>query len=136
MKSLDRPAELVFRKLTEGLAKVGDCRKIDDTLMAEVVEQTTMGPLVWLTRFDEHPSGDLMRDVDVVFLISSIKAITGDLVQDAEERIYPISYRRDGVNKESIIIKDGRWNVQLELQTTICRFAEQWMLSISEERKV
>ena len=68
MKSLDRPAELVFRKLTDGLVKVGDCRKIDDSLMAEVVEQTTMGPLMWITRFDEHLSGNFVRDVDVVFL--------------------------------------------------------------------
>ena len=133
MKALDSGPEAIFRKLTDGLATVGDCRKIDDTLMAEVVEQTKLGPLVWITRFDEHPSGNLMRDVDVVFLISSIKAITGNLVQDAEERIYPISYRRNGLNQEAVVIKNGRWNVRLELQATICQFAERWLLNISEQ---
>ena len=136
MKPLDEPAEVVFRKLTDGLAKVGDCWKIDGSTMAEFVEQTKLGPLVWITRFDEAPGGNLMRDVDVVFLISSIKAITGNLVQDAEERIYPISYRRNGLNQESIVIKNGRWNVYPELQAKISCFAEQWMLAISEERKL
>ena len=134
MKPLDSGPEAVFRKLTDGLVKVGDCRKIDDTLMAEVVEQTKLGPLVWITRFDGHPSGNLMRDVDVVFLISSIKAITGDLVQDAEERIYPISYRRNGLNQEAVVIKNGRWNVYPELQAQICQFAERWMLNISKQQ--
>ena len=134
MKPLDSRPEAVFRKLTNGLVKVGDCRKIDDSPTVEVIGQTTLGPLVSLAHFDEHPSGNLVRDADVVFLISSIKAITGDLVQDADERIYPVSYRRNGLNQESLIAKNGRWNVRLELQTKICQFAERWMLNISKQQ--
>jgi len=133
MKPLNRQAEVVFRKLTNGLTQVGDCRKINGSLVVQFTEQTKLGPLVWITRFEEHPSGKLLRDVDVVFLISSIGAITGNLVQDAEERIYPVSYRRNGLNEEALVVKDGRWNVRLELQIKICRFADRWILDISEE---
>ena len=131
MKPLNSGPEAIFRKLTNGLNKVGDCLKVGNSIIVEFVERTTLGPLVSVTHFDEQPNGNLVRDVDVVFLISSIKAITGDLVQDTDERIYPISCRRNGLNEEALVIKNGRWNVYPELQTKICRFAERWMLDIS-----
>ena len=136
MKPLDRQSEIVFRKLTNGLAKVGDCRKTDGSIVVEFVDQTKLGRLVSIAHFAERPSGNLMREASVVFLVSSIKAITGDLVQDVDERIYPVSYRRNDLSQESLIIKDGRWNVRIELQTEICRFADRWMLAISEERNL
>jgi hypothetical protein len=136
MKPLNRQSEVVFWKLTDGLARVGNCRKIDDSIIVEFVDQTKLGPLVSIAHFDEHPSGDFVRDADMAFLISSIKAITGDLVHDADERIYPVSYRRNGLKEESLVIDNGRWNVRLELQTEICRFADQWMLDISERQSL
>ena len=54
MKPLDSGPEAVFRKLTDGMARVGDCRKIDDTLMGEFVKQTKLGPLMSVTHFDEQ----------------------------------------------------------------------------------
>ena len=132
MKPLDRQAERVFKKLTEGLSKVGDCQKINDAIMAEVVEQTKLGPIISIKQFFELPNGRFVRDTDVSFLISSIEAITGNLVKDADERIYPISRWRNGLTEETLVIKDGRWNVRLELQNKICRFADRWMLDISD----
>ena len=131
MKPLDRESEMVFWKLTEGLTKVGDCRKINGSIMAAFIEQTKLGPLVAITKFVDCPNGHLVREMDVAFLISSIKAITGELVQDTDEQIYPVSYRRNGVKDDALVIHNGRWNVRLELQTRICQFAEQWMLDIS-----
>ena len=135
MKQLDSGPEAVFRKLTNGLVKVGDCRKIDDTLMVEVVDQTKLGLLVSMARYDEQPNGDRMRRTRIDFLISSVKVITSNLVQDADERIYPISYRRSGLSQEALVIKNGRWNVHLELQTRICCFANQWMLNLSKKQE-
>ena len=43
MKPLDRQAELVFRKVTEGLDTVGDCRKIDGSINVEMIELTKLG---------------------------------------------------------------------------------------------
>ena len=127
---------MVFRKLTDGLNKVGDCRKVDGSTMAEFVEHTKLGPLISITKFAGRPNGHIVRETAVGFLISTIKAITGDLVQDADERIYPVSYRRSGLSQEALVIKDGRWNVYPELQTKICQFAEQWMLNISKQQNL
>lgn len=84
----------------------------------------------------QNPSYRFARGTDVSFLISSIEAITGNLVKDADERIYPVSYRRNGRKEESLVVKDGRWNVRLELQTKICRFADRWMKRISERQNL
>lgn len=136
MKPLDRQPEIVFRKLTDGLAKVGDCRRIDGSLVVEIVDQTKLGPLISMARYDEQPNGDRLRGTSIVFLISSIQAITSDLVQDADERIYPISYRRSGLSQEALVVKNGRWNVYLELQSRICCLANQWMLNLSQQENL
>jgi hypothetical protein len=136
MKPLDRESEMVFRKLTEGLVKVGDCRKIDGSIMAAFTEQMKLGPLVSITKFAKRPNGHIVRHTDVAFLISTIEAITGNLVKDADERIYPVSYRRSGLSQEAIVIHNGRWNVRLGLQARICQFAERWILNISEQQNL
>ncbi len=124
MKPLDRQQEIIFRRLTDGLTKVGDSRKIDGSINVEVVEQTSLGPLVSIA----HQSGQ----ANVVFLISSVKAITADLVKDAEEFVYPVSYRRNSLNWESLVVENGRWKVHYELQQEICRFANQWIPNIDQ----
>lgn len=136
MRPLNRPAELVFRKLTEGLANVGDCRKINDTLMAEVVEHTKMGPLFAITQLRNGSDNAPARDVGIVFLISSIGAITGNLVQDADEYVYPVSYRHNDLTWEAILVKDGRWNVYPDLQADICRFADHLMSQIAKQQNL
>jgi hypothetical protein len=136
MKPLDRESEAIFKKLTDGLTKVGDCRRINGSLVVQFTEQTKLGPLFLITHFEEGENGFLVRDANVAFLISSIKTITGDLVPDMEKRIYPVSYRRNGLNEEALEADHGRWNVHLELQNKICRFADEWMLNISEEENL
>jgi hypothetical protein len=136
MKSLDRPAELVFRKLTEGLDTVGDFRRIDGSIKVEVIERTKLGPLISITRLRNGSDNTPARDVGIVFLISSIGAITGNLVQDADEYVYPVSYRHNDLTWEAILVKDGRWNVYPDLQADICRFANHLMLQIAKQQNL
>jgi hypothetical protein len=136
MKPLGRPAELVFRKLTEGLDTVGDCRKIDGSINVEVIDLTKLGPLISITRLCNGSDNAPARDIGIVFLISSIGAITGNLVQDADEYVYPISYRHNDLTWEAILVKDGRWNVYSDLQADICRFANHLMLQIAKQQSL
>jgi len=85
MKSLDASPEAVFRKLTDGLVRIGDCRKVDDTLTVEVVDQTTLGLLVSMARYDEQPNGDRLRGTSMP---SSSKTDDG---------MFTLSYRRESV---------------------------------------
>lgn len=136
MKPLDRQSELIFRKLTEGLDTVGDCRKIDGSINVEVIDRTKLGPLVSITRFRNGSDNAPARDIGIVFLISSIGAITGNLVQDTDEYVYPISYRHNDLTWEAILVKDGRWDVYPDLQADICRFANHLMLQISKQENL
>jgi len=136
MKPLDRQSELIFRKLTEGLDTVGDFRRIDGSIKVEVIERTKLGPLISITRLRNGSDNAPARDVGIVFLISSIGAITGNLVQDADEYVYPISYRHNDLTWEAILVKDGRWNVYPDMQADICRFADQLMLQIAKQQNL
>jgi hypothetical protein len=136
MKPLDRPAELVFRKLAEGLDTVGDCRKIDGSINVEVIDLTKLGPLVSISRLHNSSDNAPARNIGVVFLISSIGAITGNLVQDADEYVYPISYQHNDLTWEAIEVKDGRWNVYPDLQADICRFANHLLLQIFKQQNL
>jgi hypothetical protein len=133
MKPLDKQPETIFRGLTAGLTKVGDRRRIDGSTNIEVIGKTKLGPLVSIVQFEESHDENQARYTGVVFLISSLRAITGNLLEDADEYIYPISFRQDGSSRDAIAIKNGRWNVILKLQTTICCFANQWILNISDD---
>jgi hypothetical protein len=136
MKPLDKQAEEVFRKLTDGLDTVGDYRRIDGSIKVEVVERTKLGPLVSITRLRNGSDNASARDIGIVFLISSIGAITGNLVQDADENVYPVSYRHNDLTWEAIVVKDGRWNVYPNLQADICRFADQLILQIARQQNL
>ena len=130
MKALNKKAEVIFHRLTEGMVKLGDHRKIDNTngtFMAacvEVIGQAGLGPLVSVAHYYEQ-NGDLMRDPDVVFLIG------------ADQHVYPISYRHDGlgIDQEAAVVEDGQWNVKPKMQADITRFANQWMLNIQDQQK-
>jgi hypothetical protein len=126
MQALNKTAEKVFRKLTEGMTQVGDHRTVENnkSFMAvhvEVVGQTERGLLISVAHYYEQ-NGDLMRDPDVVFLV--------------DERAYPISYRLDGLglNQEAAHIQDGVWMVCLKMQADICRFCNQWMKNIKAQQ--
>jgi hypothetical protein len=129
MRHLNEKAEAIFRRLTDGLRKVGDHRKWDNangSFMAacvEIIGRTGLGPLVSIAHYYEQ-NGDMMRDPDVVFLIG------------ADRHVYPISYRQDGlgINQEAAVVEDGRWKVRPKLQADICRFCDQWMRNIQEQQ--
>ena len=131
MKALSKRAEEVFRKLTEGLVKVGDHRKIDNapgSFMAacvEIIGRTSLGPLVSIAHYYEQ-NGDMMRDPDVVFVIG------------ADQHVYPISYRQDGLGTylESAVLEDGKWKVRTKMQADLCSFCTQWMRNVDDQQQL
>lgn len=131
MKRLNEKAEAIFRKLTEGMVKVGDHRKWDNakgSFMAacvEIIDRTGLGPLVSIAHYYEQ-NGDLMRDPDVVFLIG------------ADQHVYPISFRQDslGIDQEAAYVEDGVWKVRPKMQADICRFCNMWMRNINEQQQL
>ena len=130
MKHLNDKATAIFRKLTEGLKKVGDHQQWnnDRSFMAaciELIGRTGLGPLVSIAHYYQQ-NGDMMRDPDVVFLIG------------ADQHVYPISYRQDGMGiyQEAAIVEDGWWKVCTKMQADICGFCNQWMQNINEQQQL
>ena len=130
MRHLNDKATTIFRKLTEGLQKVGDHQQWnnDNSFMAacvEIIGKTDLGPLVSITHYYIQ-NGDMMSDPDVVFVIG------------ADQHVYPISYRQDGLGiyLESAIIEDGQWKVRTKMQADLCDFCNQWMRNINEQQQL
>jgi hypothetical protein len=132
MQHLNDRATAIFRKLTDGLRKVGDHRKWDNasgTFMAtcvEIIGRTGLGPLVSIAHYYEQ-NGDLMRDPDVVFVIG------------ADEHVYPISYRQDGlgIDQEAAYVEDGQWKVKTKMQADIAAFCnDTWFPNINEQQRL
>jgi rubrerythrin len=129
MKHLNPKAEVIFRRLTEGMVEVGDHRKWDNakgTFMAacvEIIGQAGLGPLVSVAHYYEQ-NGDLMRDPDCVFIVG------------ADQHVYPISYRQDGlgIDQEAAYVEDGKWKIKPKMQADIATFCNQWMLNIAEQQ--
>ena len=126
MQHLNDKATAIFRKLTEGLHKVGDHRKWDNAsgsfmaVCVEIIGRTGLGPLVSITHYYKQ-NHDLMRDPDVVFLVG------------ADTHVYPISFRQDGlgVYLESAVVENGKWRVRTKMQADLCSFCNQWMHNIA-----
>ena len=131
MKHLNDKATAIFRKLTDGLRKVGDHRKWNNasgSFMAacvEIIGRTGLGPLVSIAHYYKQ-EGDMMRDPDVVFVIG------------ADQHAYPISFRQDnlGIDQEAAYVEDGVWKVRPKMQAQICRFADQWMRNINDQQQL
>ena len=128
MKALNEKAEAIFRKLTDGLRKVGDHQQWNNnsSFMAacvEIIGMTDLGPLVSIAHYFVQ-EGDMMRDPDVVFLIG------------ADQHVYPISFRQDGlgVYLESATIEDGQWRVRTKMQADLCSFCNLWMRNIEQQQ--
>ena len=87
MQHLNDKATAIFRKLTDGLRKVGDHQQWNNdssSFMAacvEIIGRTGLGPLVSVAHYYEQ-NGDMMRDPDVVFVIG------------ADQHVYPITSGR------------------------------------------
>jgi hypothetical protein len=130
MQHLNDRATAIFRKLTEGLQKVGDHQQWnnDSSFMAaciEIIGTTGLGPLVSIAHYYEQ-NGDLMRDPDVIFLIG------------ADQQVYPISFRQDnlGTYLEAAVIDNGQWKVRTKMQADLCSFCNQWMRNINEQQQL
>ena len=131
MKAINKKAEVIFHRLTEGMVELGDHRKVDNangTFMAvcvEIIGRSGLGPLVSVAHYYEQ-NGDLMRDPDIVFWV------------DADGHAYPISYRQDGlgIDQEAAVVENGKWNVKPKMQADITRFANQWMLNVEEQQNL
>jgi hypothetical protein len=131
MKHLNDRATVIFRKLTEGLKKVGDHQQWnnDSSFMAacvEIIGQTGLGPLVSVAHYYLQ-EGDMMRDPDVVFLIG------------ADQHVYPISYRQDGLGiyQEAAIVEDGKWRVRPKMQADIVKFCnDTWFPNLNEQQQL
>ena len=131
MKHLNDKATAIFRKLTEGLKKVGDHQQWnnDSSFMAacvEIIGRTGLGPLISIAHYYQQ-NGDMMRDPDVVFVIG------------ADQHIYPISYRQDGmgIDQEAATIEDGKWRVRTKMQADICSFCnDTWFPNLNEQQQL
>ncbi len=129
MKALNKKAEAIFHKLTEGMVELGDHRKIDNTngsfmaVCVEIIAKTALGPLVSVAHYYEQ-NGDLMRDPDVVFLV------------DADGHVYPVSFRQDnlGIDQEAAVVEDGKWKVRTRMQADIAKFCNDWFQNIQEQQ--
>lgn len=127
--TLNQRAAAIFRKLTDGLTKLGDHRKIDNSAGAfmavcvEIVDETTAGQIVSIAHYFEQNS-DLMADPECTFLV-------------AEVGIIPLSFRQDnlGVDRQAVVVRgDGRLATNPRQQADITRFCNMWMKNISEQQ--
>lgn len=131
MKHLNDKATAIFRKLTEGLKKVGDHQQWnnDSSFMAacvEIIGCTGLGPLVSIAHYYVQ-NGDMMRDPDVVFVIG------------ADQHVYPISYRQDGMGiyQEAAVVEDGKWRVRPKMQADIAKFCnDTWFPNLNEQQRL
>jgi hypothetical protein len=128
VKHLNDKAEAIFRKLTEGMVKVGDHQQWNNnsSFMAaciEIIGRTGLGPLVSIAHYYVQ-EGDMMRDPDVVFLVG------------ADQHVYPISYRQDGlgIDQEAAVVEDGQWKVRTKMQADIAKFCNEWMRNIEQQQ--
>jgi hypothetical protein len=131
IKRLNRRAAGVFNKLIEGLSKVGDHKKIDDSggafmpVCVEVVDETKIGLIVSVAHYYEQ-NGDLMRDPECTFLVFG-------------DGIFPLSFRQDNLGIDRLtaaVQEDGHIVLYPRPQRDITRFCNQWMCNISEQQEL
>ena len=133
MKAISAKAQKVMDKLTLGLVKLGDSRKIDNTqgaLMPVCVELTNtnyLGPIFSVAHYYEQ-NGDLMRDPDMEF------------IRGEDGKYYPISFWQDGVitcRDEALVWEDGRIKgLRAKLQADLADFANTWIANIQEQQRL
>ena len=131
MKHLSERSTAIFRKLTEGLKKVGDHQQWNNNssflaACVEVIGRTGLGPLVSVAHYYEQ-NHDMMRDPDVVFVIG------------ADQEVYPISFRQDslGTYLESAVVENGKWKVRTKMQADIVIFCnDTWFPNLNEQQQL
>jgi len=132
MKPLTKYACSVLDLLTEGLDKLGDHKKIDNSeafmaVYIEYIEKTNWGPLFSIAHYYEQ-NGDLMRDPEMIFL------------RARDRKYYPTYFRQDGslgFEQNSVIIESGTVKGFLpSIQDEHRAFANQWMQNIMDQQEL
>lgn len=139
IKPLTIKNSAVFNCLVEGLDKVGDAKKIDNTNRAfmpvsveKIFEEKRSGVLF------EHFSvchyyeqnGDLMRDPEMTFI--KVNTAIG-------AKIFPAYFRQDNIAKEEFSIwrdETGKILTIKKLQADHTSFANLWMRNIRDQQGI
>lgn len=134
MQHINQKAGLVFDKLTQGMDKVGDHRKIENgafmPLSIEVIDtQGCNGGLrISICHYGEQ-NGDAMRDPEICFI--KVPGLNG-------KGIYaPYYYRNDYLNVEQTPVKFNEGGAVERVahfqQKDIAIFAGQWAANLKEQ---
>ena len=130
IKPLSKPALAVFRVLTEGVDKVGDHRKIDNTngsfmpVSIEAVGTTHRGQLIVSIAHYYEQNGDLMADPEITFVVAR------------EDYVYPVSYKQDGlgIDRQYVRWEGDKMLVDISDQNDVSRFCTTWMRNIKNQQ--
>ena len=132
MKNLNQKATKVFMLLVDGLKEPGDAKKIDNTngafmtVHVELIHQNEHGRHYSIAHYYEQ-NGDLMRDPDVVFLLSAI-----------DNQVYPLTFRQDGCPQVDQVAATANDSESIcfnhKVQADITDFANMWMKNICEQQ--
>jgi hypothetical protein len=131
MKAVNKKAKKVMDVLTEGMDKIGDHRKIDNTKGAfmavhvEHINNCNLGEIFSISHYFEQNS-DLMRDPDMEF------------IKGSDGEYYPISFWQDSPLKRDEALdwgEDGKIKgIRPKLQAELVTFANTWMKNIKEQQ--
>jgi hypothetical protein len=124
-KALDAEAEQIFRRLTDGLLKVGDSRQIDNStsfmpLYVEVIGRHGRWPIYSLAHYYEQ-NGDFVCDPDVTFLVT--------------DQVHPLTFEQGGVVYQVAVRFEGQAiHLNEPLQAQITEFCNQWLRNVAEQQ--
>jgi hypothetical protein len=125
LKALDATAEQIFRRLTDGLLKVGDSRQIDNStsfmaLHVEVIGRHGHWPIFSLAHYYEQ-DGDLVCDPDVTFLVA--------------DQVHPLTFEQGGVVRQvAVQFRDTGVHLNERLQSQITDFCNAWLRNVAEQQ--
>ena len=137
MKSLNQQSTKIFNRIVTGLVGLGDHKKIDNApgafmaLCVEVVDEWKEGNIISLAHYYEQ-NGDLMRDPDIIFLVSNGSVFIKGLV-------FPTSYRQDGLGIDRVSLfhnEEGRLMCCHGEQQDEVDFANTWMKNLQEQQGI
>lgn len=133
MKHVNKKAKKVMDVLTEGMDKIGDHRKIDNTKGAfmavhiEHINNCNLGEIFSISHYFEQNS-DLMRDPDMEF------------IKGGDSEYYPISFWQDAPLKRDETLdwgEDGKIKgIKPKLQAELATFSNMWMKNIKMQQKL
>jgi hypothetical protein len=129
MMKLPTKATKILDKLTEGLTKVGDSRKIDNSngaFMAaciDIIDRTHQGWLIVSVAHYFEQNGDLCCDPDVTIL----RAKDGDYAMTFQQAIPP-------VYQQPLRIEGGTIRVNEKAQRDLTLFVQELLTNINEQQ--